>query len=110
MLLFNNFSSLRRPHGLAARAVVFATALLVLTALISAATIIFGADRESEHAQLSVTSDLTTHLAKISGDMIVENDLHGMQQMVRAVASRHEVRRLAICDEQGRLIAASGGS
>ena len=110
MLSIANLLPWRRPQGLAARAVVFSTALLVLTAIISAATIIFGADRESERAQLSVTSDLTAHLAKVSGDMIAANDMHGMQQMVTGIASRHDVRRLAIGDEQGRMLAQSGGS
>jgi predicted signal transduction protein with EAL and GGDEF domain len=89
---------------------VFTTALLVVTAVLSAATIIFGADRESERAQIGVTSDLTAHLARVSGAMIAAGDLHGLQQMVSTAASRHEVRRLAIGDAQGRLVAAAGGS
>jgi EAL domain-containing protein (putative c-di-GMP-specific phosphodiesterase class I)/GGDEF domain-containing protein len=110
MLSGSKFATLGRPRGLAARAVLFMTGLLVVTALLSAATIIFGADRESERSQITTTSELTAHLAKISAGFIAAGDVRSLQQTMDIAASRREVRRLAVRDEQGQLIAASGGS
>ncbi|MFT3728552.1 MAG: EAL domain-containing protein [Terricaulis sp.] len=104
------FTSLRRPRGLAARAVVFTTGLLLLTAILSGATILFGADRESERAQLHVTSELAAHLATVSANLIVSGDVPELQRTMNIAASRQEVRRLVVRDEQGTQIAASGGS
>lgn len=106
----STLTSLRRPRGLAARAVVFTTGLLLLTALISAATILFGADRESERAQIRVATELTEHLATVSANLIAANDVRELQRVTDIAASRIEVRRLLVRDEQGRRVAASGGS
>jgi EAL domain-containing protein (putative c-di-GMP-specific phosphodiesterase class I)/GGDEF domain-containing protein len=105
-----NIPGFARPRGLAARAVLFTTALLVVTALISAATIVFGAYRESARHQLSVTGDLTEHLATVSGNFIAAGDLHELTMLVAVASSRHEVRRLSIRDAHGRPLAQNGGS
>jgi EAL domain-containing protein (putative c-di-GMP-specific phosphodiesterase class I)/GGDEF domain-containing protein len=105
-----NLLPLRRPRGLAARAVIFSTGLLVVTALLSAATIVFGADRESERAQIHVTSELTAHLATVSANLMTTGDIRELQRVTDIAASRREVRRLVVRDEQGKLVAASGGS
>ena len=49
-----NVAKLRRPLGLAARAVLFTTGLLLLTAFVAAATVLVGAEQESERHQLAV--------------------------------------------------------
>jgi len=105
-----DIAPLRRPQGLAARAVVFTAGLLVLTAVLSAVTIIFGADRESERAQLQVTGDLTAHLATVSANLIAAGDADELQRTMEIAASRREVRRLIVRDNAGALIAAAGGS
>lgn len=103
-------AKLRSPRGLAARAVMFATALLALTALLSVATVLFGAERESARHQLQVTSELVSHLARVSGDLIARGEVLELDGVVARAASRNEVRRLSIRDADGRVLAEGGGS
>lgn len=98
------------PRGLAARAVLFTTGLMMATALVSAATLMFGADRESAHHQLVVTGELTQHLANVSGNLMAESNLAELNQVAAIATSRREVRRITVHDEQGRVVAAHGGS
>jgi EAL domain-containing protein (putative c-di-GMP-specific phosphodiesterase class I)/GGDEF domain-containing protein len=105
-----SIAKLRSPRGLAARAVMFATALLALTAMLSVATVLFGAERESARHQLQVTSELVSHLARVSGDLIARGDVLELDGVVSRAASRNEVRRLSIRDADGRVLAEEGGS
>lgn len=98
------------PRGLAARAVLFTTGLMMATALLSAATIMFGADRESARRQLVVTGELAAHLATVSGNLIAENNITELNEMAVIATSRREVRRITVHDEQGRVVAEHGGS
>ncbi|MBI3437978.1 MAG: EAL domain-containing protein [Proteobacteria bacterium] len=98
------------PRGLAARAVLFTTGLMVATALLSAVTIMFGADRESERRQLEVTGELAQHLATVSGNFIAEDNIRELNSVTTVATSRREVRRITVHDEQGRTIVAHGGS
>lgn len=98
------------PRGLAARAVVFATGLMVATALVSAATLMFGADRESARHQLAVTAELTQHLANVSGNLIAENNIAELNATAAIATSRRAVRRIVVHDEQGAIVASHGGS
>lgn len=106
----NALTALPRPKGLAARAAAFTAALMLVTAILSAATIVFGACRESARHQIRVTSDLTAHLANVSGNLIAANDIRDLAQLVTIASSRREVRRLLVRDVQGGLLAAHGGS
>src|SRR5437870_13843909 len=98
------------PRGLAARAVLFTTGLMMATALLSAATLMFGADRESARHQLVVTGDLTQHLANVSGNLISQHNLAELNATAAIATSRREVRRIVVHDEQGQIVAAHGGS
>lgn len=98
------------PRGLAARAVLFTTVLMMATALLSAATIMFGADRESARHQLVVTGELTQHLASVSGNLIAQRNVAELQSTAAIATSRRAVRRIVVHDEQGRIVAQHGGS
>jgi EAL domain-containing protein (putative c-di-GMP-specific phosphodiesterase class I)/GGDEF domain-containing protein len=100
---------LRRPRGLAARAALLTCVLLIVTAVLSAATVLFGAQRESARHQLNVTRGLAVHLASISGDMLAKGDMQNLTVMAQQTASRSEVLRLAIFDQNGAVIVESGG-
>jgi EAL domain-containing protein (putative c-di-GMP-specific phosphodiesterase class I)/GGDEF domain-containing protein len=105
-----NMARFRRPRGLAARAALFTAGVILLTAVASAATLMFGAERESARDQLRITGDLTAHLANVSGNLMRTHDLVTLQSVVDIAASRAEVRRLSVRDESGRVVAAAGGS
>jgi EAL domain-containing protein (putative c-di-GMP-specific phosphodiesterase class I)/GGDEF domain-containing protein len=102
--------TLRRPRGLAARAVVFTTCLIALTALLSAATLLFGAERESARHQLGLATDYSRWLADGAGDMLADDRAGMLAGIVEIGASREGVRRLAIRGLDGRVIAESGRS
>ncbi|MBX9746426.1 MAG: EAL domain-containing protein, partial [Hyphomonadaceae bacterium] len=99
-----------RPKGLAARAALFTCVLLILTAIISAATVMFGAQRESARHQLHVTQGLALHLGTVAGDLLAADDMHSLGVMAEQTASRTEVERLAVYDTGGAVIVQSGGT
>ena len=68
------FSGFSRPRGLQARAVIFTSALMALTAAVSAAILIFGAQTEGERQQISIAHDLTQYLATKAGDVMAAAD------------------------------------
>lgn len=102
--------ALRRPKGLAVRAVLFACVLLIVTAVLSAATVMFGAQRESARHQLHVTQGLAVHLGSVAGDLLAMGDMHSLGVMAEQTASRSEVERLAVYDSSGAVIVQSGGT
>jgi predicted signal transduction protein with EAL and GGDEF domain len=106
----NGIASLRRPKGLAARAVLFTGLLLAVTAALSAATLLFGAQRESHRDQLDITRALATHLASMSGDLMAAGDIHSLHAMVDQTTQRDEVRRLSVRDAANAVLAQRGGN
>ncbi len=101
---------LRRPKGLPARAVVFTCVLLVVTGMLSAMTVLLGAQRESARHQLNTTRSLVMHMARITGDFLASGDMASLNTMVQQTAARAEVRRLAVHDAANLPIAEAGGS
>jgi predicted signal transduction protein with EAL and GGDEF domain len=101
---------LRRPKGLPVRAVVFTCVLLVVTGVLSAMTVLIGAQRESERHQLNTTRSLVMHMARITGDFLAEGDMASLETMVEQTAARAEVRRLAVHDAANRPLVSAGGS
>ena len=101
---------IRRPKGLSARAVLFTCVLLVVTAVLSAATVLWGAQQESARHQLTTTRSLAMHLARISGDIVSQGDMETLRVMVRQTSGRAEVRRVSIRDAAGNVWAEAGGS
>jgi len=101
---------LRRPRGLAARAVAFACVLLVVTGTLSALTVLIGAQRESARHQLNTTRSLVMHMARITGDMLASGDMTSLNTMVEQTSMRSEVRRLAVHDASNIPLAEAGGS
>lgn len=105
-----NAMTLRRPRGLAARAAVFATGLLAVTAILSAATILLAAKHESRRHQIDVTSDLTARLARIAGALLGEGDVAALRAVVERAMSDNEVRGVSLRDQRGRVILDAGAS
>lgn len=106
----DSMATLRRPRGLAARAVLFTSLLLAVTAVVSAATLLFGAQRESAAHQLNITRALATHMSNITGEMLAANDMATMNAMITQSAEREEIRRLSIRAPSGDVIMETGGS
>ena len=101
---------LSRPRGLAARAAAWATALILATAALSAGTLLTGAHFESMRRQVQITSDLTIHFSDLAGELVADGNVRELEWLVRSASSRQEVRRLAVYDAQGAIVAAYGGS
>jgi EAL domain-containing protein (putative c-di-GMP-specific phosphodiesterase class I)/GGDEF domain-containing protein len=107
-LLAVALSPLRRPMGLAGRAVLFTTTLLLLTAALAVAAMWYGAERESERHQSHVARDLTVRFADTISNMITDGNAEVLPDMLNRMANRDDVRRLALRDIQGRVIAEHG--
>lgn len=110
MRLFNGMASLRRPTGLATRAVLFTGFLLAVTAALSAAMLMYGAERESFRQQLNITSGLAHHMATGAGEMMAVGDTHSLHLMVDQTSEREEVRRLSVRDANNAVLAEGGGT
>ncbi|ANP46284.1 putative bifunctional diguanylate cyclase/phosphodiesterase [Candidatus Viadribacter manganicus] len=102
-------ASLSRPRGLQARAVVFTAMLMAVTAAVSAAILIFGAQTEGERQQLSITRDLTEHLATRAGDIMARGNTRVLEMMIQGSTQQRNVRSISIRDAQGAVLAQSGG-
>ncbi len=110
MPVLQRLAELCRPKGLAARAALFTIVIITVTAVLAAATVLFGAERESARYQLTVTRNLIAHAAHISASFIADDDIAGMTTMVVQTASRREIRLFSIRDEEGRVLAEHGGN
>ena len=106
---FSSVAALRPPKGLTARAVLFAAVLVIVTALVSAATIMFGADRESQRRQLSVTTHLTMNAVTTTSELIASGNVRELDRLVRIITDRPELVRMSVRDTQGRELVAHGG-
>ncbi|MEZ6022762.1 MAG: EAL domain-containing protein [Hyphomonadaceae bacterium] len=110
MSLLARIVSRLSPKGLTARAVTFTGGLLLLGAVLSAATVLYGAERESQRHQLRIIGERTVSLATASANYLSLNDLESLNIMVSGSATREDVRRIAVRDADGRLIAAAKGN
>lgn len=102
-------ANVRPPRGLAARAVLFASGLVLVTAALSVSIVLWGAQRESARYQLELTHDMTLHLANVAGSLILRDNMRSLNAAVRGAADRDGVRRLYVGDPQNRPLAAAGG-
>lgn len=98
-----------RPRGLQARAVVFTAALMAVTAAVSAAILIFGAQTEGERQQLSIAHDLTQHLASRAGDVMARGNTRILGMMIEGSTQQRNVRSISIRDASGAVLAQAGG-
>lgn len=110
MLSMLRLASLGRPRGLAARAVVLTTGLIVLTAALCLGIVLVGAEREGTRQQLAITHDLTTHLATRAAGVIERGNTPLLQHMISGAVQRDDVRAITIRDDQGGVLALAGGS
>ena len=94
--------------GLAARAVLFVTGLLLATAAIATLTTWWGAERESERHQFIVAQDLTQRFSESVASIIAEGDGAQLPGMVHRMALREDVQRLSLRGLDNAIIAESG--
>lgn len=109
ILRLPKLASFNRPRGLQARAVMFTGALMAVTAAVSAAILIFGAQTQGERQQLSIANDLTEHLASRVGEVMARGNTHILEMMIRGSTQQRNVRVISIRDAQGAVLAQSGG-
>lgn len=102
-------ASFNGPRGLQARAVAFTVALVALTAVTSAAILVFGAHSEGERQQISIASDLTEHLALRAGDVMARGNTRVLEAMIQGATQQRNVRSISIRDANGHVLAQAGG-
>ncbi len=110
MLSLQRLAKLRRPRGLAARAVLFTALLVAVTAALSSAIVLIGVQREGERQELSVARDLTEHFAARAGDVMARSSSTVLSRMMRSAAGGQEVRALSVRDARGGVLAQAGGA
>lgn len=101
---------LRRPRSLAARAAIFTTLLVAVTAVFSAGIVLIGAHREGERMELAIAFDLTEHLANRAGDIMARGNSAVLNRMIQGAAQRDEVRAISIRDATGATLGHAGGA
>lgn len=104
------FSGFSRPRGLQARAVIFTSALMALTAAVSAAILIFGAQTEGERQQLTIAHDLTEYLATKAGDVMAHGNTRVLDMMIQGSTQQRNVRAISIRDASNTVLAQTGGT
>jgi EAL domain-containing protein (putative c-di-GMP-specific phosphodiesterase class I) len=109
MIALPSISKLRRPRGLAARAVLFTTLLVGITATFSAGIVLLGAHREGERQEISIARDLTEHLAARVGDIMARGNTRVLTYMMEGATQREEVRSISVRDASGAVLAQAGG-
>jgi diguanylate cyclase (GGDEF)-like protein len=97
-----------RPRGLQARAVMFTATIMAVTAALSAAIIIFGVQSEGNRQQLSISHDLTEHLAVRAGDVMASGNTRVLSYMIDGATRQENVRAISIRDAQGAVLAQAG--
>ncbi len=101
-------SILRHPRGLAARAVMLTTSLVLATAIICAATLLFGAYAESERHQLAVMDDRAAGSAAITANAIAAGDLAGLAARLEEGIARGGLRLISALGADGQVIIERG--
>ncbi|MGD9981860.1 MAG: putative bifunctional diguanylate cyclase/phosphodiesterase [Hyphomonadaceae bacterium] len=99
-----------RPRGLQARAVLFTAMIMAVTAALSAAIVIFGVQSEGDRQQLSITHDLTEHLATRAGDVMARGNTQVLSYMIEGATRQENVRAISIRDARGVVLAQAGRS
>lgn len=110
MVVLQSIRKLRRPRGLAARAVLFTTLLVAITATLSAGIVLVGAHREGERQEIEIARDLTEHLAARVGDIMARGNTRVLTYMMNGATQREEVRSISVRDASGAVLAQAGGS
>lgn len=98
-----------RPRGLQARAIAFTAALMAITAAVSAAIVIFGAQTEGERQQVAIAHDLTEHLATRAGEVMARGNTRILDMMIQGSTQQRNVRAISIRDAEGHVLAQAGG-
>lgn len=110
MVSLFNFAKVRRPRGLAARAVLFTAVLVAVTSTLSAMIVLVGAHREGERQEYSIARDLTEHLATRMGETLARGNSRVVPFMIEGAAQREEVRTIYVRDSAGAVLAQAGGA
>ncbi|MEZ5994240.1 MAG: EAL domain-containing protein [Hyphomonadaceae bacterium] len=102
------FPALSDARRLPARAAIFATLLITLTATLSAGIVVIGAQRESDRQQSVITRELTEHFASRAAEVISRDHPEVLSHMIAGATRQHNVRSLSVRDAQGRTLAETG--
>lgn len=107
MSLFS-LTRLRTPRGLPARAVLFTTLLVVVTAVVSTATVLFGAQREGDRREIAIARDLTESTAHRAGHLLVSEDRDLVVYLLQSMVRTTGVRSVVVHDASGNLMISGG--
>lgn len=108
MLPGTTSASFGRPMGLAGRAMMFTTFLLLITAVAAVVTIWLGAERENARNQREVAHDLATRFAETMANLIVSGNAAVLPDLIEEMSRREGMRYLALYNAEGQVIAESG--
>jgi EAL domain-containing protein (putative c-di-GMP-specific phosphodiesterase class I)/GGDEF domain-containing protein len=89
---------------------MFTSALMALTAAVSAAILIFGAQTEGERQQIGIAHDLTEYLASRAGDVMAHGNTRVLEMMIQGSTQQRNVRAISIRDANNNVLAQTGGS
>jgi EAL domain-containing protein (putative c-di-GMP-specific phosphodiesterase class I)/GGDEF domain-containing protein len=103
-----NLFAVARPRGLQARAAMFTATIMLVTAALSAAIIIFGVQSEGERQQTLIARNLTEYLASRAGDVMARGDTQVLQRMLTGATEQQGVRAVSILAPDGAVLAQTG--
>ena len=109
MIPLSRLPPLRRPRGLAARAIAFTTLLVAVTAALSTGVVLTGAQSEVSRRELSIARDLTESAASRIGDFLARGNAAGIAHRIEGVTKNNGMRAFAVRDASGALLAQEGG-
>lgn len=110
MIPLSPLPPLRRPRGLAARAVVFTTLLVAVTAALSTGVVLLGTQSEVSRHEVDIARDLTVSAASRLGDVVARGDSALVARRIQGVTRNNGARAFAVHDASGALLAQEGGS
>ncbi|MES1157256.1 MAG: EAL domain-containing protein [Alphaproteobacteria bacterium] len=100
----------RRPISLGVRASLCAVGLLAAMAAISTIAVLIGFESESRRHQEAGGNEVADRVARYSLTGLAAEDYSAVAADARRMASRSEVRRVSVRDQEGRLLAQAGGA
>jgi EAL domain-containing protein (putative c-di-GMP-specific phosphodiesterase class I) len=101
-------SSLRRPKGLASRALVLTVTLVVVTAALCALTLLYGAHRESLRHQRVTVIERAVASAAVTTAELDAGDFEGLSRRIAESVASGNPRLIQVLDGTGRVIIEHG--
>src|SRR5262245_4422962 len=105
MQLPTSIAKLRRPRGLAARAAMFATMLIVATAFLSAGILVWGAARAGAREQAAYTEQNAQRVATVAGEIIARGDVDQLGEWAALARRDASVRGISVRNTANAVLA-----